>query len=72
MAVKTGDKVFYTGDRANDPAWLTVSCTGPTNIGMVASDGEAFNVSPNAIGDTYRGHCDPRFVTKDAYDAYRR
>ena len=70
--VKIGDQVYYTGDRANNPAWLTVECIGSKNIGMISADGEAFNVLPSNIGDTYKGNCDPRFVTKYAYDTYRQ
>lgn len=72
--VQVGDTVYYTGDMANDSAWLKVSCTGPTNIGMVEDGtygGRVFNVQPSNIGDTYKGHCDPRFVTLTAYNEYK-
>ncbi len=72
--VHVGEEVYYTGDMANDSGWLKITCTGPTNIGMVEGGvygGRVFNVKPSNIGDVYKGHCDPRFVTKAAFNAYR-
>lgn len=69
--VHVGDRIYYTGDRANDPGWGTVHCTGPTNVGMELDDGRVINIPPSHIGDKYAGHCNPRFVTQAAYVAYR-
>ncbi len=73
-----GDRVYYTGDMANDPAWLTVtevhtdSLNQPVYVTMQPDGGgKPWNINTEQIGYMYKGHCDPRFVTKKAYDAYR-
>ena len=75
-----GDKVYYTGDRANRARWLTVQSVSPDGAvlsgSVVLRDADApdyvVGVPPAMIGDTYRGHHDPRYVTWDAYNAYHR
>ncbi len=69
--VHVGDRIYYTGDVANQPGWGTVVCSGPTNVGLDLDDEGIINIYPSGIGDTYHGHGDPRFVTKAAYDAWR-
>ncbi len=70
MEFHVGDRIYYTGDMANIEAWCTVDCSGPTNVGMTAEDGRVFNIPPWHIGREYKGDCNPRFVTRAAYDAY--
>ena len=75
-----GDKVYYTGDRANRARWLTVQSVSPDGAvlsgSVVLRDADApdyvVGVPLAMIGDTYRGHHDPRYVTWDAYNAYHR
>ena len=69
-----GDRIYYTGDMANDSAWLIVSSTThPTGALELkhAEDESAWGfVHPVMIGDFYQGHCNPRFVTAKAYTTY--
>ena len=82
-----GDKIYYTGDNRtgdydgmNRARWLTVQSVSPDGAvlsgSVVLRDADApdyvLHVFPSAIGDTYRGHHDPRYVTWDAYNAYHR
>ena len=69
-----GDKIYYTGDRANRARWLTVQSVAPDDVALRDADEPDYvlHVFPSAIGDTYRGHHDPRFVTWDAYNAHHR
>tara|TARA_Y100000310_G_scaffold318201_1_gene371983 strand:- start:39 stop:317 length:279 start_codon:yes stop_codon:yes gene_type:complete len=75
-----GDKIYYTGDRANRARWLTVqsveSRRGVGSDDYVLRDADdpdyVLHVPLAMIGDTYRGHHDPRYVTWDAYNAYHR
>lgn len=73
-----GAKVFYTGDMANPSAWLEV-------IAMKSAGSQAYYTLKDCesgairlgmwgdhIGREYFGHCNPRYVTKAAYDAYRQ
>jgi hypothetical protein len=68
-------RVYYTGDVCNQPAWGSVdvveSTGGGTQYRILFDDGSASHILDFHIGDVYRGHCDPRFVTEAAYRAYR-
>jgi len=76
-----GDKIYYTGDNRtgdydgmNRARWLTVESVSPDAVVLRDADDPDYvqHVVPSAIGDTYRGHHDPRYVTWDAYNAYHR
>ena len=71
---KIGDKIYYTGDRANQPRWMTVIGVTLDNVELQDTEEPDYviNVSPSAIGDTYRGHHDPLFTTWEAYNDYYR
>lgn len=74
--------IYYTGDVCNNDGWFTlVAIAEPTSYGQAIklvedegeySEGRTINLpGVHHVGDVYRGHCNPRFVTKEAYDAYR-
>lgn len=74
-----GERVYYTGDVANQPAHLEVVSV------ITRADGLYYNLDERAeenrrlfmlvadrhIGRAYFGHCDPRFVTEEARETYR-
>ena len=69
-------RVYYTGDVANRDGWFTVAPTpNAREVRLVEepgerSEGRVITVFPSHIGDVYAGHCNPRFVTEAAYDAF--
>jgi len=74
---KVGQRIYYTGDIANQPGWFEVSaivcnpyCKG---YDLKELDGERTfrSVYEISISDRYEGHCGIRFVTEEAYKAYR-
>lgn len=70
--VTIGDRIYYTGDMANSPAWGTVAQVTPQDVAIKRDgDNHVMHIWPCGIGSIYRGHCDPRFVTEKAYRAYQ-
>jgi tyrosine-protein phosphatase YwqE len=66
-----GTEIYYTGDMANSSARCKVVSVGRNHVVLVEMDGErVFHVYKSQIGDVYQGHCDPRFVTEEARQAY--
>jgi hypothetical protein len=74
MKLSIGDRVYYTGDMANQPAWLTVTSErSPDCYDMKEggpNGGTFAGIHARAIGTEYHGHCNPRFVTEAAYIAF--
>jgi len=77
MKVQEGDRIYYTGDMANDSAWCAVSevhtdsLGQPVYVALRPEDTEdRWTIHVAQIGDKYHGHCDPRFVTERAHNAY--
>jgi hypothetical protein len=75
--LKPKDRVYYTGDMANASAWCTVLKVNKTKEGRVYYDllrteekDVIRGVFDSHIGRQYFGHCNPRFVTGDAYNTY--
>lgn len=72
--IKTAERIYYTGDMANSPGWFTVSrIIDSRNVELTECDGGDSRlkiVSTAMIGDLYQGHCNPRFVTAEAYLSY--
>ena len=72
-----GTAIYYGGDMANNDGFGTIIKIHPATryggeqiqIGM--DDGRNFTVSPLAFSEVYLGHGGTRFVTKEAYDAWR-
>ena len=72
-----GTRIYYTGDMANREGFGTVTRAYEDKWGkwvdLKMDDNRDFgSTSINSIGTVYKGHCNPRFVTNDAYDAYRQ
>jgi len=69
-------RVYYTGDMANQPGWFTATEAEGGQLVLREEDGPlSHHRSPwvvfrRDIGDVYHGHCDPRFVTEQAYRNY--
>lgn len=73
-----GDRIHYSGDMANLGCWAKVVELSPTNFGMMVrlkeegADGREFLVHDWQIGEVYKGHCNPRFVTEQAFNTFRQ
>ena len=74
-------RIYYTGDMANQPGWFTTEeCFGGLFYGPFTiteepgelSENREFHLMPANVGSVYAGHCNPRFVTAEAYNAYRK
>ncbi len=64
-------KIYYTGDMANCSGWFNVVKQTAQNVWLKEIDGDReFSIYPVQIGNVYKGHCNPRFVTELAYNAY--
>lgn len=74
-----GQKIYYAGDMANRPGWFTVTEafegteTSSQKYTLTEIDGtrQFKNVWNLGIGEVYKGNCNPRFVTEEAYKTYR-
>ena len=74
-----GQKIYYTGDMANRPGWFEITEAKEierSNLSMytlkeINGDREFKAVYEMGISDIYEGHCGIRFVTEEAYKAYR-
>ena len=70
-ALAIGQRVFYTGDQANDPAWLTVVAPrGENSYDLQETETGRIRRGVMFVGSVYAGHCDPRYVTGEAYDTH--
>lgn len=69
--VKIADRIYYTGDIANLDGWGTVREVEDGSVLLVQDDGRVQHIFPQAIGDKYEGHCNPRFVTEAAYASWK-
>jgi outer membrane protein OmpA-like peptidoglycan-associated protein len=65
-------RIYYTGDVANQPGWFKQREIDKFHIELIEEGGNRrrFIVAPQQIGDKYKGHCNPRFVTEAAHEAY--
>ena len=68
--VSIGERIYYTGDRANLSWWGMVLEVNDNDVVLAHDNGCIAHVFPSAIGEVYQGHCDPRFVTERAFRAY--
>jgi len=70
-----GTKIYYTGDMANRSGMFEIIARGPGYFvlrELPGGDGRVFKgVYAAQIGHEYHGHCDPRFVTEEAVQAFR-
>lgn len=74
-AIRLGTKIYYTGDMANQSGHFTVTTTTPGWVTLTEEPGGEDRVFKGIhlfqIGHVYHGHCNPRFVTEVARQAYR-
>ena len=76
--LKLKDRVYYTGDVCNEPAWCQVLCVNRAgsrvyyDLYRIEERDVIRGVFDNHIGREYFGHCNPRFVTGEAYDTFRQ
>ena len=72
--LEIGTQIYYTGDMANCSDWGKVTSVHSENLETVEVKFEGRKrttiLYANHIGLVYRGHCNPRFVTKKAYQEY--
>jgi len=73
-----GSRVHYSGDICNDGGWFEVTAIRHSRVIAGASyDLKEIGgcgrvlLGTRHIGTVYAGHCDPRFVTAEAVEAYR-
>jgi len=74
--MKIGTRIYYTGDTANQEGFGTLVEVGHSaflggDAKVTLDDGRDFWVALSDIGVKYEGHCGTRFVTIDAYGAWR-
>lgn len=69
-------RVYYTGDMANSSGWFTAhEVPNAITVQLIEEDGgedRAFSIRKDHIGNLYQGHCNPRFVTEEAYREFYR
>ncbi len=74
-----GTRIFNTGDMANDSHFGTVTEVKFSEWGtnyLITLDGESernssYWVSHMSFSPVYKGHCGTRFVTEEAYNAFK-
>lgn len=73
-ALEVGHKIYYTGDMANQSGWFkvfNVRSNGSYDLLEIEGEHRDFcGVQSTSIGNVYMGHCNPRFVTAEAYQAF--
>jgi len=72
-----GTEIYYTGDQANIGGFGVVTRSFEDKWGkwsdIKMNDGRDFANTPTSVISTnYNGTCSSRFVTRDAYNAYRQ
>ena len=70
--LNTGTRIYYTGDVANHSWWGSVESEDQHNVFIRVDDGQLVSVFQQSIGNLYQGHCDPRFVTEEAFKEYQQ
>lgn len=78
MKYSLGQKIYYTGDQANQSGMFEIVFATNDNHGQAYNlrelNGDRMfrNVFHCGIGDVYEGHCGTRFVTEEAYNNYHK
>jgi hypothetical protein len=73
-----GSRLYYTGDQANEPGHGVITFSGPVGtygdqVNILLDDGrELKGIYACAFSDVYNGNCGSRFVTENAYNAWRQ
>ena len=77
MDLQKGERIYYTGDMANNEGTGTIirryQDRWGDHIDIQMDDGREINQLPIcAFSKEYKGHCGTRFVTLEAYNVFRR
>lgn len=73
MNIQIGTEIYYTGDVMNESGHFKATFVSEALVKLKEIDGDrSFSLYPSQIGDIYRGHCNPRFVTKEAVQNFRK
>jgi hypothetical protein len=76
MELSVGVEIYYGGDMANHSGFGKIvertSSRFGDNLKIEMDDGRVINVPPVIFSEKYLGHGGTRFVTREAYDTYRR
>ena len=71
-----GTEIYYGGDMANDSGFGVIESVSESRWGInykiVMEDARVMNISPSNFSEEYLGHGGTRFVTKAAYQAFRK
>jgi hypothetical protein len=73
-----GTEIYYTGDVANQPGFGVITTLnrdpqwGDTYDFTLEDGREIKGIATHSLGDKYEGHGGTRFVTREAYDAFRQ
>lgn len=72
MTFPNSTRIYYTGDMANSSGHFEVTSNVRGQVTLKEIDGDRkFTVYASQIGEEYFGHCNPRFVTETARQAWR-
>ena len=71
MNLTKGTQIYYTGDYANKSGFGTIIKVNQGKVLIAMDDEKIKNIPSIMIGDEYKGHCNPRFVTKKAWEEWR-
>jgi hypothetical protein len=72
--VRVNDRIHYSGDMANTAGWFVatqVRNDGTVNLEEQGGENRIMCINALQIGNFYRGHCDPRFVTEAAVEKFK-
>lgn len=77
MELTKGTRIYYGGDMANDSGFGTITRVEAdrwgNSIDLILDDGRKIKrLPPCAFSPEYKGHGGTRFVTIEAYNAFRR
>lgn len=73
--IQNGSLLYYTGDVANASGWFRVTLVQghplrQYHLREVDGGRQTILTGDANIGHEYHGHCDPRYVTQEAYNRY--
>jgi hypothetical protein len=75
-SLPVGTEIYYGGDMANDSGFGIVFAVTSDRWGqsmeLHMKDGRKMHISPACFSDNYSGNGSTRFVTREAYEQYRR
>ncbi|KKN25909.1 hypothetical protein LCGC14_0879910 [marine sediment metagenome] len=75
--LKKGTRIFYGGDMANDEGFGTITSQQTDKFGdfltIKMDDGREFkSLTPALFSEEYLGHGGTRWVTKEAWEIFRK